>query len=264
MMQGAELEFRDAGIAFASASATSAAAQVDIGNLQIPAGRFTVLLGRSGCGKSTLLNMAAGLQPPSRGTVLLDGQPLLGDAPHSALIFQNHNLFPWMTAIENVAFALRNLGADRHVARTQALDLLRRVGLERFAEHRPSALSGGMRQRIALARALALKPRLLLLDEPFSALDAQTRRLMQEQLLQTWQHSGATVLMVTHDLQEALLLADRIVLMASSPHGRVAQVLEIDLPRPRKPGSPELLQLQQQLDEFLTEETRIAEYLPDA
>ncbi|AKC69935.1 nitrate ABC transporter ATP-binding protein [Pandoraea oxalativorans] len=254
-MSGAALEFRDAGMR------CDAGTRVDIGSLQIPAGRFTVLLGRSGCGKTTLLNLAAGLQTPTHGSVFYDGQPLTTEAPHSALIFQHNNLFPWMSAAENVAFALRNQGLAHSAAGTRARQLLEEVGLTEFADRRPAVLSGGMRQRIALARALAMKPRLLLLDEPFGALDAQTRRLMQRQLQRTWQASGATVLMVTHDLQEALLLADRIVLMASSPHGHVAQLLEIRLPRPRQASDDDFLRLQQRLDDFLTAETRLAEHL---
>ncbi|MFJ2992976.1 ABC transporter ATP-binding protein [Pandoraea sp. NPDC087047] len=254
-MSGAVLEFKDAGMHFASGT------RVDIGNLQIPASRFTVLLGRSGCGKTTLLNLAAGLQTPTHGSLFYDGQPLTAEAPHSALIFQHNNLFPWMSAAENIAFALRNQGLARSAARTRALQLLDEVGLVEFADQRPAVLSGGMRQRIALARALAMQPRLLLLDEPFGALDAQTRRLMQQQLQRAWLTSGATVLMVTHDLQEALLLADRIVLMASSPHGHVAQVLEVGMPRPRQVGSDDFIRLQQRLDDFLTAETRLAEHL---
>lgn len=235
-------------------------ARVDAGNLDIKAGSFTVLLGRSGCGKSTLLNIAAGLQLPTTGHLLHDDQVLAGHEPNSALIFQQNNLFPWMSALDNIAIALLNRGLNRAEATLRAEQLLADVGLTEFAQHRPTALSGGMCQRIALARALALEPRLLLLDEPFSALDAQTRRLMQKQLLRAWSTSGATVLMVTHDLQEALLLADCIVLMASAPHGHVAQILEIDMPRPRHVRSEQLLDLQDRLDMFLTHETRLAEH----
>lgn len=254
MSRGATLSFRGLGKQFEGGT------RVEVGNLDIRAASFTVLLGRSGCGKSTLLNIAAGLQQPTTGHLLYDGQVLTGDRPDSALIFQQNNLFPWMSAAQNIAIALLNRGLNREQANQRAEQLLAQVGLAEFAQHRPAALSGGMCQRIALARALALEPRLLLLDEPFSALDAQTRRLMQEQLLRAWSSSGATVLMVTHDLQEALLLADRIVLMASAPHGHVAQILEIDMPRPRQVRSGELLDLQDRLDAFLTHETRLAEH----
>ena len=254
MSRGATLSFRGLGKQFEGGT------RVEVGTLDIRAASFTVLLGRSGCGKSTLLNIAAGLQQPTTGHLLYDGQVLTGDRPDSALIFQQNNLFPWMSAAQNIAIALLNRGLNREQANQRAEQLLAEVGLAEFAQHRPAALSGGMCQRIALARALALEPRLLLLDEPFSALDAQTRRLMQEQLLRAWSSSGATVLMVTHDLQEALLLADRIVLMASAPHGHVAQILEIDMPRPRQVRSGELLDLQDRLDAFLTHETRLAEH----
>ncbi len=254
-MNGATLEFRDTAIRFATGT------RVEIGNLHVPAGRFTALLGRSGCGKSKLLNLAAGLSHPSQGQVLYDGQPLVAEAPDSALIFQHNNLFPWMSAAQNIAFALRNQGLSRNEAKRLSHELLGEVGLAEFADQRPAVLSGGMRQRIALARALALKPRLLLLDEPFGALDTQTRRLMQQQLQRNWLASGATVLMVTHDLQEALLLADRIVLMASRPHGHVVQVIDVTLPRPRQTNDDEFARLQQRLDDFLTEETRLAEHL---
>lgn len=254
MNRGATLSFRGLSKQFEGGT------RVDVGDLDIKPGSFTVLLGRSGCGKSTLLNIAAGLQQPSTGHLLYDGQPSTGNQPDSALIFQQNNLFPWMSAAENIAIALLNRGLNRQDAHRRAEQLLAEVGLADFARHRPGALSGGMCQRIALARALALEPRLLLLDEPFSALDAQTRRLMQEQLLRAWSTSGATVLMVTHDLQEALLLADRIVLMSSTPHGHIAQILEIDLPRPRLGRSDPLLDLQERLDAFLTHETRLAEH----
>lgn len=254
MSRGATLSFRGLSKQFEGGT------RVEVGDLDIKAASFTVLLGRSGCGKSTLLNIAAGLQQPSTGQLLYDGQAVSGNQPDSALIFQQNNLFPWMSAVENIAIALLNRGLDREAATRRAEQLLADVGLAEFARHRPAALSGGMCQRIALARALALEPRLLLLDEPFSALDAQTRRLMQDQLLRAWNTSGATVLMVTHDLQEALLLADRIVLMASTPHGRIAQILEIDLPRPRQVRSAQLLDLQDRLDAFLTHETRLAEH----
>lgn len=249
MSRGATLSFRGLSKQFEGGT------RVDAGDLDIKAGSFTVLLGRSGCGKSTLLNIAAGLQQPSTGHLMYDGQALTGNKPDSALIFQQNNLFPWMSAAENIAIALLNRGLNREDANRRAGQLL-----AEFAQHRPGALSGGMCQRIALARALALEPRLLLLDEPFSALDAQTRRLMQEQLLRAWSSSGATVLMVTHDLQEALLLADRIVLMASAPHRHIAQILEIEMPRPRLGRSEALLDLQERLDAFLTHETRLAEH----
>ena len=228
--------------------------------LCIEPGRVTVILGRSGCGKTTLLNLASGIEAPTAGEVLYDGQVLRGPAPHSAMIFQHNNLFPWMTARENIVFALENGGMKRDAAREQANTLLTRVGLADFGERLPAELSGGMRQRVALARSVAQQPRLLLLDEPFSALDVQTRRLMQRHLLETWRSTRATVLMVTHDLLEALMLAERIVLMASQPSRRIAEVISVDMPYPREPSNPEFQQLHQRLDAFLEQETLSAEH----
>lgn len=235
---------------------------VEADSLIIEPGSLTVLLGRSGCGKTTLLNLAAGLDFPDRGSVSHDDHVLRGPAPSTALIFQTHNLFPWMTAGENVAFPLRNQGMAKAEAREHARQYLKQVGLEAFASHKPSQLSGGMRQRVTLARTIATKPRLLLLDEPFSALDMQTRRMMQRYLLDVWKNSGGTILMITHDLHEALMLADRIALMASSPRGHIAQILDIKLDHPRNTEDPAFRTIQQQLDRFLEHETLLAEHIP--
>jgi len=235
---------------------------VEADRLIIEPGSLTVLLGRSGCGKTTLLNLAAGLDFPDQGNVSYDNRILQGPAPSTALIFQTRNLFPWMTAEENVAFPLRNQGMAKVEALEHARQYLKQVGLEPFADHKPSQLSGGMRQRITLARTIATRPRLLLLDEPFSALDMQTRRMMQRYLLKIWENSGATILMITHDLHEALMLADRIALMASSPSGHIAEILDIALERPRNPDDPAFRSIQQQLDRFLEHETLLAEYDP--
>lgn len=237
---------------------------VEARNLIIEPGSLTVLLGRSGCGKSTLLNLAAGLDMPDQGTVRYNNQSLQGPAPATSLIFQTHNLFPWMTAIENVAFPLRNHGMKKTDALAHSKQYLQQVGLETFAGHKPSQLSGGMRQRIALARTIATQPRLLLLDEPFSALDMQTRRMMQRYLLQVWQDTGVTILMITHDLDEALMLADRIALMASTPNGHIAEILDIALPRPRNVDAPAFRTTQRQLDQFLEHETLLAEHIPSS
>lgn len=235
---------------------------VEADSLIIESGSLTVLLGRSGCGKTTLLNLAAGLDFPDQGSVSYDNQILQGPAPSTTLIFQTRNLFPWMTAEENVAFPLRNQGMAKTEALEHARQYLKQVGLESFAGHKPAQLSGGMRQRIALARTIATKPRLLLLDEPFSALDMQTRRMMQRYLLDVWKNSGVTILMITHDLHEALMLADRIALMASSPTGHIADILDIKLERPRDPEDPAFRTVQQQLDRFLEHGTLLAEHDP--
>lgn len=253
-MPGARLEFRRV------ARRYDGVQRLRVDALDLAPGSFNVLLGRSGCGKTSLLEIAAGLAASDEGMVTVDGRPVDGPVPDSALVFQHHNLFPWMSAAGNVAFALRNAGVGAKAALERAVALLANVGLAEFAHERPSRLSGGMRQRVALARTLALEPRLLLLDEPFSALDAQTRRLMQRTLLDVWRHTGATVLMVTHDLDEAVLLADRIVLMASVPHGRVARVLDLPFHRPRLRDDPAVRSVAATLDAFLENEALVAEH----
>jgi NitT/TauT family transport system ATP-binding protein len=219
-------------------------------NLRVPTGGFTVLIGPSGCGKSTLLSLAAGLDMPTTGFVTALGREVTGPNRDAALIFQDHNLFPWMTTLENVAYGLRSRGLGRREARARARDLLTRVGLAGFADRSPKALSGGMRQRVALVRAFAIEPKLLLMDEPFGALDHQTRQIMQAYLLSTWKNSGATVMMVTHDLDEALILADRLVLFTGQP-GRIAEMIDIDIPRPRNRNDPVLRAIAARLEAHL-------------
>lgn len=235
---------------------------VEIDALDIEPGSITVLLGRSGCGKSTLLALAGGLLTPDAGQVLHDGLPVTAEAADTAMVFQHNNLFPWMSAAENVMLPLRNRGIRREPARALALQWLADVGLQSFADHKPAQLSGGMRQRVALARTLAIAPRLLMLDEPFSALDAQTRRLMQAHLLNIWRQTRATVLMVTHDLDEALAMADRIVLMGARPAGHIAQIIDLPCARPRALQSAALRAVAAQLNAFLEDEARAAEHSP--
>ncbi|MFV9473090.1 ABC transporter ATP-binding protein [Advenella sp. RU8] len=251
--QGIQLAFQNIYRRFGSA------VTIHVDQLTIEPGSLTVLLGRSGCGKTTLLNLAAGLDHADSGQVLHDGLGLSGPAAQSAFIFQHNNLFPWMTAAENISFALENHGVAASEARQIAGELLSQVGLGDLHDRLPGQLSGGMRQRVVLARSMALKPRLMLLDEPFSALDNQTRRLMQQYLLQAWHLTNATVLMVTHDLSEALMLANRIVLMASQPQGHIAEIIDIDMPHPRDPDAPAFRILQKRLDSFLEHEMRIVE-----
>lgn len=228
-------------------------------DLRVPKGGFTVLIGPSGCGKSTLLSLAAGLDKPSEGFVTLLGREVTGPSRDTALIFQDHNLFPWMTTAENVAYGLRSRGMGRRAARDRARELLTQVGLADYADKPPKALSGGMRQRVALVRAFAIEPKVLLMDEPFGALDHQTRLFMQAYLLSTWKDSGATVVMVTHDLDEALLLADRLVLFTGSP-GRIADSIDIDMPRPRQRHDPALRALARRLEEHLAAATGSSEF----
>ncbi|WP_370631449.1 ABC transporter ATP-binding protein [Methylosinus sp. Sm6] len=201
-------------------------------SLVIRPGEFLCLLGPSGCGKSTALNVIGGFVAPTSGMALVDGERVCGPGPDRGVVFQHYSLFPWKTAQDNVAFGLRMRGASTAEARRLALDYLSSVGLARFARAYPSTLSGGMQQRVAIARALVTRPAVLLMDEPFGALDAQTRALMQEHLLEQWRDIRNTVVFVTHDLDEALFLGDRVVVLSAAP-GRVLLDLRIDLPRPR-------------------------------
>lgn len=205
-------------------------AAVEDVSLSIGVGEFVALLGPSGCGKSTLLNVFAGFQAPTHGTVYLDGQPLTEPSAKCSVVFQKHSLFPWMSAIENVAFGPRRLGLPDPdgIAR----ELLETVGLGNVANAWPSSLSGGMQQRVGIARALATRPPVLLMDEPFGALDAQTRALMQEELLSIWDKRRPTVVFVTHDIEEAIFLADRVVVMQALP-GRIAREFNVPFSRPR-------------------------------
>ncbi|MBC7135950.1 ABC transporter ATP-binding protein [Oceanibaculum nanhaiense] len=201
-------------------------------DLSVGEGEFVALLGPSGCGKSTLLRMAAGLDHPDSGTIQLDGRPVEKPGPERGMVFQQPALYPWLTVRDNVAFGLIEQGMGRNDARSRADSLLAQVGLEGFAGQYPKTLSGGMQQRVALARALAPDPSVMLLDEPFGALDTQTRSLMQELLLAVWERNRKTVLFVTHDIEEAIFLAGRVVVLTSRP-GTVKAEISIDLPRPR-------------------------------
>ncbi|MFH7597197.1 ABC transporter ATP-binding protein [Streptomyces racemochromogenes] len=204
-------------------------------DLVFPAGSFTALLGPSGCGKSTVLNAVAGFVRPTAGRVTAGSAPVREPGPERGVVFQHYALFPWRTALGNVEFALKRLGLPRPERRERALAALEEVGLAEGARKYPAELSGGMQQRVALARALAARPEVLLMDEPFGALDALTRARMQELLRELWQRSGTTVLFVTHDIDEALALAERVVVLGGSP-GRVLA----DHPVPAGPPDPSL------------------------
>lgn len=207
-------------------------------DLHLAPGSLTVLIGESGCGKSTLLRLLAGLLPPDGGAILLDGRPCVGPGPERLLLFQEDTLFPWLSVAENVGFGLRASGLPAAERRERVARLLDAVGLAEKAEALPSALSGGMRQRAALARALAPRPRLLLLDEPFAALDALTRGRMQRLLLELRAQSGQTMLLVTHDVDEACLLADEVHVLAA---GRgIVSSCSLPFPQPRAPEDPQL------------------------
>jgi nitrate/nitrite transport system ATP-binding protein len=222
-------------------------------DLQIRKGEFVTLIGHSGCGKSTLLNLVAGLLKPSGGTILLAGKHIDGPGPDRGVVFQNHSLLPWLTCFENVYLAVERVFETDLKQRTHAA--LELVGLS-HAEHKyPHEISGGMKQRVGIARALAIEPKVLLLDEPFGALDALTRATLQDELMRIVASTGATVLMVTHDVDEAVLLSDRVVMMTNGPAATVGQILPVDLPRPRArlalAHDPRFMELRASVLEFL-------------
>jgi len=205
-------------------------------NLTVAKGEFVALIGHSGCGKSTLLNLIAGLTTPSHGSLICANREIGGPGPDRGVVFQNHSLLPWLTCFENVHLAVDRVFGQAETraqlrARTDAA--LAMVGLAAAAHKRPGEISGGMKQRVGIARALAMQPKVLLLDEPFGALDALTRAKLQDELLQIVAQTNSTVVMVTHDVDEAVLLADRIVMMTNGPAATIGEVLTVDLPRPR-------------------------------
>lgn len=201
-------------------------------NFQVPEGGFLAVLGPSGCGKSTLLRVLAGLLPPTRGQVCYASRPLAAPQPEIGLVFQHANLLPWRTVLQNITLPLEIRGVPRAEAEARAREMVALVGLEGFEHTLPRDLSGGMAQRVALARALVYRPRLLLLDEPFSPLDTLTREQMWEELLRIWRHTGVTILMVTHSMTEALVLADRVLALSPRP-ARLRLDLTVPFPRPR-------------------------------
>ncbi|MFD4259128.1 ABC transporter ATP-binding protein [Streptomyces sp. NPDC058534] len=200
--------------------------------LDIADGEFVTVVGPSGCGKSTLLNIAAGLQEATGGEVTVDGEPVRGPAPERGVIFQQYALFPWMTVAANIEYGLKVRGVARAERRRRAREVIDLVGLGDFADALPKTLSGGMKQRCAIARAYAVDPKILLMDEPFGALDSLTRVRMQESLLETWSRDRRTVMFITHDVDEAVFLAGRVVVMAARP-GRVHRIIPVGLPYPR-------------------------------
>jgi len=203
--------------------------------LTVREGEFVCLIGHSGCGKSTLLNMVAGFNTPSDGEVRLQSKAITEPGPDRMMVFQNYCLLPWLTAFENVYLAVDSVFPDKPEAQKRAIvkDHLAMVGLTEAADKKPTQLSGGMKQRVAIARALSIRPQVLILDEPFGALDAITKEELQEELLKIWQDHQVTVLMITHDIDEALFLADRLVMMTNGPSAKIGEVLNIPFSRPR-------------------------------
>lgn len=226
-------------------------------NLDVDQGEFICVIGHSGCGKSTLLNMVSGFNFPSSGEVLLEGQPITKPGPDRMVVFQNYALLPWRTAFENIYLAVNAVYPNKPEAEKRAIvrEHLAMVGLTEAADKKPPQLSGGMRQRVSIARALAIRPKVLILDEPFGALDAITKEELQEELLKIWSDNRCTVLMITHDIDEALFLADRLVMMTNGPHAKIGEVLEIPFSRPRDRArimeDPQYYQLRNHALDFL-------------
>ncbi len=250
------LEIRDVAKSFTRSRRTVEALSGT--SLSVQEGEFLTILGPSGCGKSTLLHIAGGFETATSGQVLLRGEPVVKPGRRLGMVFQQATLYPWWTVIQNVSWPYEVGGASRKDARARGAEMLEMVGLGAFAAAYPGELSGGMRQRAALARTLALEPEALLMDEPFGALDALTREVMQEELNRICQETGLTVVFVTHDIYEAVFLGDRVAVMCARP-GRVTEIIDIDLPRPRgeqTKQSVEFLDYHNRLWELLREEQR--------
>jgi NitT/TauT family transport system ATP-binding protein len=214
---------------------------------------FVCVVGPSGCGKSTLVRILAGLETASSGEVLLDGNAVIGPGPDRGMVFQGYTLFPWLTVKNNVMFGLEMSGQGKHEAGQEALQWIDLVGLSKFVNAYPHQLSGGMKQRVAIARALATQPRVLLMDEPFGALDAQTRAKMQAYLHEIWKNIDITIVFITHDLDEAIYLADRVLVLKAHP-GEVQELIEVPVPQPRSPEqtlSPEFLATKKHLESLI-------------
>ena len=229
-------------------------------------GEFISVIGPSGCGKSTLIRILAGLDDPTEGAVLLDGSPVEEPGADRGMVFQGYTLFPWLTVEKNVMFGLKMRGVPKREARKQAHEWIELVGLTRFVDAYPAQLSGGMKQRVAIARALANQPRILLMDEPFGALDAQTRAHMQAHLLRIWREIDVTIMFITHDLDEAVYLSDRVVAMGANP-GHIQDIVEVPVPRPRSPDqflSGPFLATKKYLEDLIHPRTAESDDVPEA
>jgi ABC-type nitrate/sulfonate/bicarbonate transport system ATPase subunit len=226
-------------------------------DLTVAEREFVAILGPSGCGKSTLLNMVAGFDQPTRGSVKVAGEEIAAPAPSRGVVFQEPALFPWLSVMDNVVFGPKTLGQPAASYRAHAAQIIEQIGPSGFEASYPAELSGGMRQRVGIARVLILEPKVLLMDEPFGSLDAQTRTLMQELLLALWERHQQTVLFVTHDIEEAVLLADRVCVMTARP-GRIKKSIAVRMPRPRSiesTTSPEFNELRREVLELIREES---------
>jgi len=230
-------------------------------DLVIDSGRFVCLLGPSGCGKSTLLNLLAGFSSPSQGHIHIDGKPVKKPSPHYVTVFQQPSLLPWRNVQRNIELGLEAQGVKKSLRRQTSDRLMETVGLKSFKRHHPHQLSGGMQQRVAIARALAVTPPVLFMDEPFGALDAGTRLTMQEELLQLWQRRKTTIVFVTHDIEEAVYLADQIVILTPFP-GKIKSIVDVPLPRTRNRTAPEFINLRSRIfAEFQVDQPTIEYYL---
>lgn len=232
-------------------------------NFKIKKGEFVTIIGHSGCGKSTIMNVLAGLEQPSSGAVIMEGTEVSGPSLDRGVVFQNYSLLPWLTALRNVTFGIESRHPEWSKTQVQehAMTYLRLVGLADGVEQRkPAQLSGGMRQRVSIARAFATEPKLLLLDEPFGALDALTRGTIQDELLKIWAETHQTVFMITHDVDEAIYLSDRILLMSNGPYAKIAESVEIEIDRPRSRSSivddPLYYEIRNHLVHFLTDRSK--------
>ena len=222
-------------------------------SFQVHQREFLSIIGPSGWGKPTLIRILAGLETATSGEILLDGKPVVAPGAERGMVFQKYTLFPWLTVCQNVMFGLESIGKDRDTAENIALQWLDIIGLARYADYYPGQLSGGMQQRVAIARALAPQPRVLLMDEPFGALDAQTRTQMQNYLLEVWRNIDITIIFVTHDLDEAVYLSDRILALKANP-GEINELIEVPLPRPRRFRmllEPEFLATREHIDQLI-------------
>lgn len=229
---GDGLVIRDLSKVYYDVYAGQHVAAVDRVSMQIATGEFVSILGPSGCGKTTLLNMVAGFIPPTQGEILLNGRRIKGPGPDRGVVFQSFALFPWKTVLDNVAFGLKMRGMPRDERDRIALEYIALVGLAGSESRFPHELSGGMQQRVGVARVLANDPELMLMDEPFASVDAQTRMTLQEELTHIWEARQPTILFVTHDVEEAVFLANRVIVLSARP-GRIRETLRVDLPRPR-------------------------------
>ena len=250
----------DVSLIYPARAGGGAVAALDRVSLTVADKEFAVIVGPSGCGKSSLLYLTAGLQIPTYGEILAGDVPVRGSGADRGMVFQGYTLFPWLTVRENVEFGLKLRKIPAAQRRETVDHYLDEVGLRKFAQHLPNQLSGGMKQRVAIARALANDPQILLMDEPFGALDSQTRASMQQLLLRVWQNAQKTVLFVTHDIDEAILLGDRVHVMTAHP-GRIKQAVDIPLPRPRELSivmEPDFIRLKRQILRLLHDEEREA------